>query len=126
VRYYENDNDDINALPIDEDYVPPPSATDAPSAPIYSFPAPQRSAGLLGWGIPLVLLGLYCLQTGASLTLEWNLTGGRGDDLGIAVTILGLAMVFGGATCLRMGIRRLATSVDYIAFRTHLQEHREL
>lgn len=123
MQQYEHDDDDINALPVDEDYVPPPAGTAATLAPVYAFPAPQRSAGLLRWGIALLIIGLAGSQLGASMTLDWMAMGGRGDNAGYAVSIIAFVGVAVGLACTLQGIRRLATSVDYIAFRTHLQEH---
>lgn len=94
------------------------------SAPaLYAFPAPQRSAGLLRWGLVLVLLSLAGTQFGASLTLDWAFAGGRGDDPGSVVTVFSYLGLLVGAACTGTGIRRLATSVDYVAFRIHQLEH---
>lgn len=120
---YEPENDDHpNALPFDEDYVPgPPQA--ATSSPAYAFPAPQRSAGLLRWGIGLAGLGIAGYSIGSSMTLDWMLAGGYGDNAGAAVSLLSSVATIVGVACTVFGIRRLATSIDYIAFRTHLEEH---
>jgi len=120
---YEPENDDHpNALPLDEGYVPAPPGA-ATSSPVYAFPAPQRSAGLLRWGIGLAGIGICGYEVGSSMTLDWMMAGGYGDNAGAAVSLLSAVALFVGAACTVFGVHRLATSVDYIAFRAHLEEH---
>lgn len=115
-----------DARRVAEEPISRPRADEPDVVEVPLFPAPQRSASLLVTGVLLTVAAVIGMQVAASLTLAWAVDGGWGDNPGTVVNVLSIVVgVFGlGATC--AGLYRLAMSVDYLAARTHHQEHAAL
>lgn len=81
---------------------------------------PQKSSGLLGWGIALLILGQIAYNVGQRQAIEAALsTGWSTPDDGTAWTVIGIIGTVVGLLCLIAGIVYLAQSVDYLARREH-------
>jgi hypothetical protein len=81
---------------------------------------PKASAGLLGWGVVLLVVGQLAYGAGQVQAIEAATSSffGSSDD-GTAWTVIGLIASFVGLVVLVSGVVYLAQSVDYLARREH-------
>jgi hypothetical protein len=81
---------------------------------------PKASAGLLGWGIALLIVGQVAYDAGQRQAIEAALSSSlfTADD-GSGLTVIGLIASVVGLILLVSGIVYLARSVDYLARREH-------
>jgi predicted acyltransferase len=76
--------------------------------------APKASAGLLGWGIVLLVMGQAAYWLGLA-TGEAALTSSPFVSDGSGLTVIGLIASLVGLILLVSGVVHLAKSVDYLA-----------
>ena len=83
-------------------------------------PAPKASAGLLGWGIVLLVVGQAAYSSGQQQAIEAALsTSWFSRDDGSTWIVIGLIASLVGLILLVSGVVYLAKSVDYLARREH-------
>lgn len=81
---------------------------------------PKASAGLLGWGIVLLVIGQATYSAGQRQAIEAALSSSLfASEDGTGLTVIGLIASLVGLILLVSGVVYLAKSVDYLARREH-------
>lgn len=81
---------------------------------------PKASAGLLGWGIVLLIVGQVAYNAGQRQAIEAALSSSLfASNDGTGLTVIGLIASLVGLILLVSGVVYLAQSIDYLARREH-------
>lgn len=105
---YQDEDDDLTAMPVDEDYVPTEAdlAEQSPGRTVFNN---------IGKPIaPLLVLGIVAMGIGSIVAVL------LGDEAG---ALIGGALSLTGIICAVVGVARLGDAVQYLAMREHDREH---